>query len=152
MPAMERVPRDRLPWLVLAGLLAVGIAVPMTGSELGLGGFAGSEASAAPSVVAVASPPGPAATETLPPVVPSPSSVPSPTPSTAPSTGPVQALIVPVTQFRATVTSTSRAEVQAPGLPSREQVADRLMQQRLSMYGRRYLRDLRRAAFIDFRL
>jgi capsule synthesis protein PGA_cap len=113
MPAMERVPRDRLPWLVLAGLLAVGIAVPMTGSELGLGGFAGSEASAAPSVVAVASPPGPAASETLPPVLPSPSSVPSPTPSTAPSTGPVQALIVPVTQFRATVTSTSRAEVQA---------------------------------------
>ena len=45
----------------------------------------------------------------------------------------------------------SRAEVQPAGLPSREQVADRLMQQRLSMFGRRYLRDLRRTAVVEVR-
>ena len=117
MPAMERVPRNRLPWLVLAGLLAVGIAVPMTGSELGLGGFAESGASASPSAVSQASSSGPVASPTVAPTstpsASSPSSEPSSSPSTSPSTGPVQALIVPVTQFRATVTSTNRAEVQA---------------------------------------
>lgn len=126
MPAMERVPRNRsprqgiprgrLPWLVLAGLLAVGIAVPMTGSELGLGGFAGPGASASPSVLAETSPSGPASPPVVPTstaVAPSASSQPSKSPSALPSAGPVQALIVPVTQFRGTVTSTSRAEVQA---------------------------------------
>jgi len=45
----------------------------------------------------------------------------------------------------------SRAEAKADGLPSREQVADRLMQRRLSMFSRRYLRDLRRTAVVETR-
>jgi peptidyl-prolyl cis-trans isomerase SurA len=45
----------------------------------------------------------------------------------------------------------SRQATQAPGLPSREQVADRLMQRRLAMFSRRYLRDLRRTAIVELR-
>jgi peptidyl-prolyl cis-trans isomerase SurA len=36
-------------------------------------------------------------------------------------------------------------------LPSREDIADNLTRQRLDLMARRYLRDLRRAAFIDIR-
>lgn len=44
------------------------------------------------------------------------------------------------------------AEEQAQGVPTREQVMDRIYDQQLSMYARRYLRDLRRDAVIDNRL
>lgn len=44
------------------------------------------------------------------------------------------------------------AEEQAQGVPTRDQVADRLYDQQLSMLSRRYLRDLRRDAVIDNRL
>jgi peptidyl-prolyl cis-trans isomerase SurA len=37
-------------------------------------------------------------------------------------------------------------------LPSRDDIADNLMRQRLDLLGRRYLRDLRRAAFVDVRV
>ena len=86
MPAMERVPRNRLPWLVLAGLLAVGIAVPMTGSELGLGGFAESGASASPSAVSQASSSGPVASPTVAPTSTPSASSPSSEPASSPST------------------------------------------------------------------
>jgi peptidyl-prolyl cis-trans isomerase SurA len=45
----------------------------------------------------------------------------------------------------------SREAAQAPGLPSREQISERLMQRRLSMFSRRYLRDLRRTAIVELR-
>ena len=38
------------------------------------------------------------------------------------------------------------------GLPSREEIADSLVQERLSMMRRRYLRDLRNAAYIELRV
>ena len=44
------------------------------------------------------------------------------------------------------------AEEQAQGVPTRDQVADRLYDQQLSMLSRRYLRDLRRDAVIENRL
>ncbi|MFO1187627.1 MAG: peptidylprolyl isomerase [Alphaproteobacteria bacterium] len=44
------------------------------------------------------------------------------------------------------------AEEQAQGVMSRDEIADRLYEQQLSMYSRRYLRDLRRDAVIDNRL
>jgi peptidyl-prolyl cis-trans isomerase SurA len=37
-------------------------------------------------------------------------------------------------------------------LPSREEVADRLARQRAETLARRYMRDLRRAAFVDVRV
>jgi peptidyl-prolyl cis-trans isomerase SurA len=45
----------------------------------------------------------------------------------------------------------AREAGQTPGLPSREQVAERLMQRRLAMFSRRYLRDLRRTAIVEVR-
>lgn len=44
-----------------------------------------------------------------------------------------------------------RETAQAPGLPSREQVSERLMQRRIGMFSRRYLRDLRRTAIVEVR-
>ena len=37
-------------------------------------------------------------------------------------------------------------------LPSREDIAENLLRQRLDVLARRYLRDLRRAAFVDVRV
>lgn len=45
----------------------------------------------------------------------------------------------------------SRAEAAPAGVPSRDQVAERLMQRRMAMYSRRYLRDLRRTAIVETR-
>lgn len=42
-------------------------------------------------------------------------------------------------------------ETQEIGLPSRDQVKDRLFREKLDRLARRYLRDLRRAAFLDIR-
>lgn len=93
--------------LVIAGLLVVGIAVPMSGGELGFGGTTG--ASSAPSAsAAVGGVASPTPEQTPTPTVaatPAPTATPVPTPAT------VQAAIVPVTQFRATITATGRQEV-----------------------------------------
>ena len=46
-------------------------------------------------------------------------------------------------------------EKAAPGqnaMPTREEVAENLMRQRLDTLARRYMRDLRRTAFVDVRL
>lgn len=43
-------------------------------------------------------------------------------------------------------------EAQSAGLPSRDQVRQRLFRQKLDLLARRYLRDLRRAAFLDVRV
>ena len=37
-------------------------------------------------------------------------------------------------------------------LPSREQIQTRLSFQKLDLLGRRYLRDLRRSAFVEYRI
>jgi Bacterial capsule synthesis protein PGA_cap len=92
--------------LVIAGLLIVGIAVPMSGGELGFGGVADTASTASPSALGVGATPTPAPTpEPTAVATPAPTATPVPTPST------VQAAIVPVTQFRATATSTGRKEV-----------------------------------------
>ena len=96
-----------LPLLVVAGLLAVAIAVPMTGGQIGFGagGAASPSAAAAGSDQPSGVPPstGPVASATLDPT-------PTPTPTAVPI---VDTAVVPVTQFRATVTSTNRDEVAA---------------------------------------
>jgi peptidyl-prolyl cis-trans isomerase SurA len=40
----------------------------------------------------------------------------------------------------------------APTVPSREEMAETLMRQRLETLARRYMRDLRRTAFVDVRV
>jgi Bacterial capsule synthesis protein PGA_cap len=105
MPTMPRLSTPRLPLLVVVGLLVLGVAVPMAGTELGLGG-AGSSPTASPSAFGAGATPTPAPTPQPTTVAtPAPTATPVPTPST------VQAAIVPVTQFRATATSTGRKEV-----------------------------------------
>ena len=42
-------------------------------------------------------------------------------------------------------------EAQSADLPSRDQIKERLFRQKLDLLARRYLRDLRRAAFLDIR-
>jgi poly-gamma-glutamate synthesis protein (capsule biosynthesis protein) len=107
MRAMQRSTLNRLPVLVIAGLLLVGIAVPMSGGELGFGGSASAppRPSPTPAEGAVASATASPTAAPSPVVTPSPSVTPSPTPGT------VQAAIVPVTQFRATATATNRKEL-----------------------------------------
>ena len=102
---------NRLPLLVVAGLLAIGIAVPVSEGELGFGAASTASpsavASASGSAVAVASP---TPTE----VGPSPSAGTTATPgpsSPTPTTALVETAIVPVAQFRSPVTATNRAEL-----------------------------------------
>ena len=42
-------------------------------------------------------------------------------------------------------------ESQTAGLPSRAQIKDKLFREKIDLLARRYLRDLRRAAFLDIR-
>jgi peptidyl-prolyl cis-trans isomerase SurA len=42
-------------------------------------------------------------------------------------------------------------EAQTVDLPSRDQIRERLFREKLDLLARRYLRDLRRAAFLDIR-
>jgi poly-gamma-glutamate capsule biosynthesis protein CapA/YwtB (metallophosphatase superfamily) len=99
--------------VLVLGLVALAIAVPVSGGLLGFG--ATPPASPAPSDVAVASPP---ATETpsaeAPGEAPEPTPTPTPTP-VLPEPTPVFAdiAIVPVAHFRSTGTSTNREEVEA---------------------------------------
>jgi peptidyl-prolyl cis-trans isomerase SurA len=45
-----------------------------------------------------------------------------------------------------------KAAPRAPTIPTRDEIADTLMRQRLDTLARRYMRDLRRTAFVDVRL
>jgi poly-gamma-glutamate synthesis protein (capsule biosynthesis protein) len=101
---------NRLPLLVVAGLLAIGLAVPISEGELGFGAASSASPSTGPSpsgsAVAAATPPagGSASPSVAPTATPGPSS-PAPTATLA------ETAIVPVTQFRSPVTATNRAEV-----------------------------------------
>lgn len=109
MPMMPRVSSKRLPIVVLAGLLLVGIAVPMTGGELGFGSTAtrAPGASSSPSLGAVDAPSATPSSPSSPSASPSPATTPTPTASV------VDAAIVPVTHFRTTADATNRREVAA---------------------------------------
>jgi capsule synthesis protein PGA_cap len=107
---MRRPPVNRLPLLVVAGLLAIGIAVPLSEGELGFG----APSSASPSAVASASASAAAAVSPPPTQGGSPSAAATPTPgpsSPAPPPSLVATAIVPVAQFRSPVTATNRAEL-----------------------------------------
>ena len=104
----------RRPALVILCLIALAVAVPVTGGELGFG-----KAGASPSPVGLA---GPAAGSDAPPTLPSSGSTgtgtdaatPTPTPGIVEAAGaPTDVPIVPVAQFRTTRTSTTIAEVKA---------------------------------------
>jgi capsule synthesis protein PGA_cap len=101
----------RAPIVVVLGLLALAIIVPMSGGLLG-----GPSSTADPSASLATATPAATATAAGSPSEPPPSLPASPSPSApAPSEGPsaanVATAIVPVTQFRATSTGTSLAEV-----------------------------------------
>ncbi len=103
----------RGPTLVVLGLLALAIALPVTGGELGFGAKPSPSASAGAVVPSLSAAPS-ASAAALPPTT----SEPSPTPTaSAPTQAPAAAIadvpIVPVAQFRTTVTSTSKKEVAA---------------------------------------
>ena len=107
---MPRLSPTRVPMLVVVALLALGIAVPMSGGELGFGGSAAASASpsAAGGSAAGLPTPTPAATAAATPV---PTPTPAVTPIPTPTLGDIP--IVPVTQFRAAVASTNGKEVAA---------------------------------------
>ena len=96
--------------LVVVALLALGIAIPMSGGELGFGGSGGASPStpAAGGSTAGLPTPTPSATAVATPV---PTPTPGATPAPTPTLGDVP--IVPVTQFRASVASTNSKEVAA---------------------------------------
>jgi hypothetical protein len=104
----------RLPVIVVVGLVLVALAVPMSGGEIG---FGGSGANPAPSVAiapgAAASPSGGTSASEAPaaePPDPTPAATPDPT---ATPVALAEVPIVPVTRFRAAVSSTSAKEVAA---------------------------------------
>jgi hypothetical protein len=107
----------RLPLLVVLGLIALAVALPLTAGQLGFGTPSGSPSATARAFVpgassAPGSPGGgdatPSAAATTPPA-PEVSPVPgTPAPTDRPTT---DVAVVPVTHFRATVERTTRAEV-----------------------------------------
>jgi Bacterial capsule synthesis protein PGA_cap len=101
----------RLPLLVVIGLLALAIALPLGGGMLGLGAT-GSPAPSASDVAASSGDPTVAPTTPVP-SDPAPSPTPAPSPSPTPTPVFADLAIVPVTQFRSTRTATDRAEVEA---------------------------------------
>jgi poly-gamma-glutamate synthesis protein (capsule biosynthesis protein) len=107
---MPRLSPTRVPILVVVALLVLGIAVPMSGGELGFGGSPAASPSppAAGGSVAGLPTPTPSATAVA---TPEPTTTPAATPVPAPTLGEVP--IVPVTQFRASVASTNSKEVAA---------------------------------------
>jgi capsule synthesis protein PGA_cap len=109
MPPMRRPPVNRLPLLVVAGLLAIGIAVPISEGELGFGAASSASPSTgtSPSGSAVAAATPPAGGSASPSVAPTA----TPGPSSPPTATLAETAIVPVTQFRSPVTATNRAEV-----------------------------------------
>jgi len=46
----------------------------------------------------------------------------------------------------------TRAEPDASGLPSRDDIRERIESEKLDVLAKRYLRDIRRAAFVEFRI
>ena len=102
----------RLPLLVVLGLIALAVALPMSGGMLGFGeaspGPGGASARSSPASVATGSP-APTVTGAAS-ATPMPEVTPGPTPVPAPQTL-ADVAIVPVTQFRATASSTSRDEL-----------------------------------------
>ena len=100
---------NRLPLLVVAGLLAIGLAVPISEGELGFGAASSASPSTGPSPSgsAVAAATSPAAGSASPSVAPTA----TPGPSSPPTATLAETAIVPVTQFRSPVTATNRAEV-----------------------------------------
>ena len=102
----------RLPLLVVIGLLALAIVLPITGGQLGFG--ADPSASARPSQAALV-PSTSAPTDAAAAPSPAPTDAPptEPPPTVAPTPTVVDIAVVPVTQFRTTRTATSRAEVEA---------------------------------------
>ena len=113
MPAMRRPSLNRFPLLVVAGLLLLGIAVPMTEGELGFGVGAGSAPSASAGTsgpLGVVGSPTVLPTGTEAPTV-SPTAVPAGSPAPAPTQTLVATPVVPVTQFRSPATTTNRAEL-----------------------------------------
>jgi hypothetical protein len=111
MPLLRSAPMRRRPLLVVLGLIAVAIAMPMTGGMLGIGDPPpGSSASPRPTVVAGA---GASPTSTATPATTgSPPATAEPTPVPSPVTL-AGVAVVPVAQFRTTATSTNRDEVAA---------------------------------------
>jgi hypothetical protein len=96
----------RLPLAVVGGLIVITALIPMSGGELGFGGAAGSPSPSGSTAVASPGVTTSAAPTTAPPAEPATS------PSSTPTQVPLAAVpIVPVTQFRATVELTGRAEV-----------------------------------------
>ena len=113
MPAMRRSPLNRFPLLVVAGLVVLGIAVPMSGGELGFG--AGSAAVPSRPPAASGSPGAlvsqtPAASVSGEPTT-RPTEAPSPSPTPAPTSASVATPVVPVTHFRSPATTTNRGEL-----------------------------------------
>jgi poly-gamma-glutamate capsule biosynthesis protein CapA/YwtB (metallophosphatase superfamily) len=105
----------RGPLLVVLGLLAVALVVPVAGGELGFG----SSASASPSPIAgaptaTAPPASPGASASGPPdATAAPSDSPEPTTSPTPAVQLADVAIVPVTHFRSPVQNSNRSEVAA---------------------------------------
>jgi Bacterial capsule synthesis protein PGA_cap len=102
----------RLPLLVVLGLLAIAIAVPMSGGMLGFSDVSpGSSAGSVPPSIAAGATPSAAGSST-----PAPTAGVEPTPEPTPAATPVSLVdvaVVPVIQFRGTATSVNRAEVEA---------------------------------------
>ncbi|MFP5342276.1 MAG: CapA family protein [Candidatus Limnocylindria bacterium] len=99
----------RAPAAVVLGLLAIAVALPMAGGELGFGPGASGSPGPRPSDAAVA--PSASAESS-----PRPSAAPTPVVTPAPTATPVvmrEVLVVPVTAFRSTATRTNRDEVAA---------------------------------------
>lgn len=103
-------PVKRAPIVVVLGLLAVAIALPLTDGQLGFGGPGASptDASASPSGAALGPSGGPSPSAVLP--TSAPTATPPPTPTPVPM---VEVAIVPVTQFRSAATRATRSEVTA---------------------------------------
>ncbi len=107
-----RIPSvKRAPLVVVLGLLAVAIAVPLTDGQLGFGGGPSSSPfvpGASPSDAAIAPTGVPSAASEPPTGEPTASPAPTPTPVAM-----ADVAIVPVAQFRSTATRATRAEVTA---------------------------------------
>jgi hypothetical protein len=103
----------RGPLLLVLGLLAIAIVLPITGGELGFGGASPSASAAAAGPTATATSSTGAEPSSEPAASPSGAASPSASPSAPTATpGPPGAVaIVPVTQYRTTATGTTRKEV-----------------------------------------
>jgi hypothetical protein len=107
-------PVKRAPLIAVLALLAVAVALPMTGGQLGFGGDPSADPGASPSGAALA----PTATADAPRSTPAASAggEATPLPTVAPTDPPLdvaEAAIVPVVHFRSTATRATRAEVTA---------------------------------------